>query len=113
MKRKAFALLFFFTALVASAQTYVRKTNLPTVYINTFNNVPITSKETYVYATMHYVDENDAVTAYDSLQIRGRGNSTWSQEKKPFALKFPQKLCFTGKVVSTGLNISLIFLPPL
>ena len=78
MKRKALAILFLFTALVASAQTYVRKTNLPTVYINTFGNVPITSKETYVYATMHYVDENDAVTAYDSLQIRGtvQGNTT-------------------------------------
>lgn len=96
MKRKAFALLFFFTALVASAQTYVRKTNLPTVYINTFNNVPITSKETYVYATMHYVDENDAVTAYDSLQIRGRGNSTWGFAKKPYRIKFQDKERFLG-----------------
>ena len=91
MKRKALAILFLFTALVASAQTYVRKTNLPTVYINTFGNVPITSKETYVYATMHYVDENDAVTAYDSLQIRGRGNSTWGFSKKPYRIKFQDK----------------------
>ena len=96
MKRKAFALLFFFTALAASAQTYVRKTNLPTVYVNTFNNVPITSKETYVYATMHYVDENDEITVYDSLQIRGRGNSTWGFAKKPYRIKFHDKERFLG-----------------
>ena len=70
------------TALQASAQ-WTRRTNLPTVYVNTFNNAAITSKEVYIYSTLRYVDENDSVAVYDSTQIRGRGNSTWRLSKKP------------------------------
>lgn len=89
-------LLLFFSMLV-SAQTYQRKTNLPTVYIETFNRQAITSKSVYIYATMHYVDEQDSITRYDSLQIRGRGNSTWNLSKKPYRIKFAEKEKFLGK----------------
>ena len=54
MLRKVLPFLLFLISMAASAQQYVRKTNLPTVYINTFNNAAITSKEVYIYATMHY-----------------------------------------------------------
>lgn len=97
MKRFLYLSLFFvFTAIVGiNAQEnteYPRYTNLPTVYIETFDRVPITSKETYVYATMWYVNEEDVVTRYDSMQIRGRGNSTWKQiSKKPYRIKFNKK----------------------
>lgn len=97
MLRKTLLLIMLLASIAASAQQYVRKTNLPTVYINTFNNVSITSKEVYVYATMHYVDENDSVVTYDSLQIRGRGNSTWGLAKKPYRIKFQTKEKFLGK----------------
>ncbi|MBR1667537.1 MAG: CotH kinase family protein [Bacteroidaceae bacterium] len=93
-------LIFSFTLFVitsATAQNYVRKTNLPHLYIETFDHVSINSKETYVYATMHYVDEDDVVTQYDSMQIRGRGNSTWNLRKKPYRIKFNQKEKFLGK----------------
>ena len=76
---------------------YTRYTNLPTIYIETANKVNIVSKTTYVYATMWYIDENDEVTRYDSLQIRGRGNSTWDLQKKPYRIKFPKKEKFLGK----------------
>lgn len=93
--------LFMFVAFVAiisvSAQQYPRKTNLPTIYINTYDNMPVTSKEIYSYAVMHYVDEQDKVTVYDSLQIRGRGNSTWRLSKKPYRIKFKEKEKFLGK----------------
>ena len=92
-----FLSLCFLVLGVATAQTYVRKTNLPHVYIETFDRVAITSKETYVYATMHYVDEEDVVTQYDSMQIRGRGNSTWNLRKKPYKIKFHQKEKLLGK----------------
>ena len=36
---------------------YTRYSNLPTIYIETFGKVAITSKTEYVYATMWYVDE--------------------------------------------------------
>lgn len=77
---------------------YTRYSNLPTIYIETFGKVAITSKTEYVYATMWYVDENDLVTRYDSMQIRGRGNSTWKQiSKKPYRIKFQKKEKFLGK----------------
>ena len=75
----------------------MRLTNLPHIYINTFTGNSITSKTNYVYARMWYVDEKDSVTFYDSLEIRGRGNSTWGLAKKPYKLKFHQKEKFLGK----------------
>ena len=99
MTKKSFLLFVFvvFCTLVATAQTYVRKTNLPHIYIETFNRASINSKTNYVYATMYYVDEDDVVTRYDSMQIRGRGNSTWNMAKKPYKIKFQQKEKFLGK----------------
>ena len=87
-------------ALTASAQRdglHERLTNLPHVYINTFNGRNVTSKTTMVYARMWYVDEQDNVTFYDSLQIRVRGNSTAGLAKKPYKLKFLNKVKLLGK----------------
>ena len=86
------------TAVLQAADTqHVRLTNLPHVYINTFTGNSITSKTTYVYARMWMVDEEDIVTFYDSLEIRGRGNSTWNRAKRPYKLKFHQKEKLLGK----------------
>lgn len=85
------------TLSVARAQTYELKSDLPCIYINTFNNQGINSKDVYVYATMNYVDEDGHVSTYDSLQIRGRGNSTWGLRKKPYRIKFHEKEKFLGK----------------
>lgn len=74
-----------------------RLTNLPHVYINTFNGREITSNSQYVYARMWYVYENDSVAFYDSLDIRGRGNASWGLAKKPYKLKFNKKEKFLGK----------------
>lgn len=74
-----------------------RLTNLPHVYINTFNGREITSKDNYVYARMWCVYENDSVAFFDSLEIRGRGNATWGLAKKPYKLKFHEKEKLLGK----------------
>lgn len=83
--------------VATKAQDYKRVTNLPHIYIETFNKKSITSKTVYIYATMYYVDETDEVVRYDSMQIRGRGNSTWNIAKKPYRIKFQQKEKFLGK----------------
>lgn len=88
-------LLVALTCLVASAQDYPQKSNLPTVYIETENHKSITSKETYIKATLRYVD-GDEETYYDALGIRGRGNSTWGLAKKPYRIKFDKKQEFLG-----------------
>ncbi len=74
-----------------------RLTNLPHVYINTFNGRNINSKTNYVYARMWCVYENDSVAFFDSLSIRGRGNATWGLAKKPYKLKFYEKEKLVGK----------------
>ena len=79
-------------SICINAQTYSRKTDLPHLYINTFNRASITSKDVYIYCTLIYVDENDVVTQYDSVSIRGRGNSTWNLSKKPYKIKFKENL---------------------
>ncbi len=84
------------TTTQADAQ-HQRLTNLPHVYINTFTGNDIYSKTEYVFARMWYVDETDQVEYYDSLAIRGRGNSTWSLAKKPYKLSFHEKVKLLGK----------------
>lgn len=91
-----FAMLLL-VGLPMHAQQWKRRTNLPAVYVNTFGNVGITSKDNYVLSTFRYVDEQDVVTVYDSTSIRGRGNSTWNLRKKPYKLKFNQKEKLLGK----------------
>ena len=91
-----------------AAQEHVRLTNLPHVYINTFSGKAITSKTTYVLARMWIVDEGDSVAFYDSLEIRGRGNSTWTMSKKPYRLKFHVKEKLLGKGYAKTKNWTLL-----
>ena len=101
MKRVCILLLAVIMAVGIHAQsgteTHVRLTNLPHIYINTFTGQAITSKTTMVYAKLWYVDEQDAVTFYDSLLVRVRGNSTANLAKKPYKLKFNNKAKLLGK----------------
>ncbi len=81
---------------------------LPILYIDTDNHKEITSKEDYLPAT-YYID-NCGITGYESigsaevplaLQIRGRGNYTWSGfEKKPYRLKLDAKAPLLGMKAS-------------
>ena len=76
---------------------------LPVMYIQTKNNAAITSKEVYIDGTV-YIDALN--TGYDhfasqgsplSMQIRGRGNWTWTGfDKKPYKIKFADKYALLG-----------------
>lgn len=89
----SFASVFLSSSV--SAQDYPQKSNLPTIYIETENQMSITSKETYIKATLRYVDA-EGEKYYDALGIRGRGNSTWKLAKKPYRIKFDKKQEFLG-----------------
>ncbi|MBQ3780249.1 MAG: CotH kinase family protein [Bacteroidaceae bacterium] len=99
MTRKIVLLLLLLLGLNGSAQTqtYKRVTNLPHLYITTEGRRAITSKTEYVNSTMWLVNEQDAVVEFDSVGIRGRGNSTWGLAKKPYKFKFPIKQKLLGK----------------
>lgn len=101
-------LFLIFFPLCVSAQTYTRKTNLPHLFINTFNRASINSKTIYIYCNLIYVDENDVVTQYDSVSIRGRGNSTWNLSKKPYKIKFKEKQKFLGQGYANAKKWTLI-----
>jgi len=77
---------------------------LPVLYINTKNGDPITSKDTYLKA--YYYLDNMGLEGYtsiaskekpDTMQIKGRGNWTWSGfDKKPYRLKLNNKQALMG-----------------
>ena len=76
---------------------------LPTIYIQTENNIPILDKETKVPAGFHMVSNDpekyDHVGSEDepvALTIKGRGNSSWMKAKKPYKLKFDKKTSLFG-----------------
>ena len=77
---------------------YVPITNLPTIFIDTENGVAITSKEDYVDAVVTVrgaANDEDNITEV-AAEIKGRGNSTWKMAKKPYRLKFKEKINFLG-----------------
>lgn len=85
------------TATDASARTYtVRMFNLPIVSVETPNHQPIVDKENWIGGTVITIREISkdgklTITEYQSAQIKGRGNTTWVQEKKPYAIKLNKK----------------------
>lgn len=90
------------------APTYMKQlTNLPALYINTFDGSSITSKYDYKYAKLWRIQDGET-EFIDSLQIRGRGNSTWGVPKKPYRIKFKSKEKFLGKGYANARNWTLL-----
>ena len=69
------------------------RAEVPTIYINTADGQSITSKEYFKDAEItidgHGIFPSMETTA---VQIKGRGNSSWSWPKKPYRLKFAEKV---------------------
>lgn len=59
----------------------------PTLDVKTLAGAPITSREVYVQGTWRLLSPDSAVLREGTLDIRGRGNSTWSMPKKPYRLR--------------------------
>ena len=100
MKRLFSCIIIVCLMTMVCVAQYNQLTNIPTIYIETFGNQAVASKTDYVYATITYIDGNTMVQ-YDSLQIRGRGNSTWKLAKKPYRIKFLSFASSTFWVVSS------------
>ena len=64
-------------------------TGLPVVTVTTVGGAPILTREDYVNATVAIYGgkENPQFDYAGTTQIRGRGNSTWANPKKPYRLK--------------------------
>jgi hypothetical protein len=72
---------------------------LPTLQISTDNAVPIESKETYVKGSFALTTDGGALTE-GALEVRGRGNSTWSWDKKPYRIKLTSSTELLGMPAS-------------
>ncbi|MDR1224536.1 MAG: CotH kinase family protein [Tannerella sp.] len=75
-----------------------QSTGLPVISIKTEHGAPITDKENYIPGILEL--EDPAHPSHNlqgrSLGIRGRGNTTWGNPKKPYRIKFDQKTSLFG-----------------
>ena len=83
-------------------QVYVYNyTGLPIMRIDTEGGKEIESKTVYLNAHMSLTEDlitrGPGETIEADLQIKGRGNSTWGQPKKPYRLKFNEKVALLGE----------------
>ena len=62
--------------------------NLPVVYINTDDGEGITDKSTYKSADMYIQGNSNYESQYNGrIEIKGRGNTSWSYPQKPYKIK--------------------------
>lgn len=76
---------------------------LPVIYINTENGKEVEHRSVYVQAEMKIeLDEDNEyhtnfyTEAFEPVEIRGRGNSTWGMPKKPYHVKLGKKVSLFG-----------------
>ena len=79
-----------------------RRQNIPHIYIDV-NGQAIADKKNYIKGTVTvkdpeliYSDVPELVLEMTEDGIRGRGNSTWEWPKKPYKLKFDEKVSILG-----------------
>lgn len=69
---------------------------LPVLSITVNSGAEITSKETYEAARYRLTSETGHVLLDSTLEIRGRGNSTWEMPKKPYRLRLTSSTAILG-----------------
>lgn len=71
---------------------------LPVINVETEGGKAITSKKDYVNAVVVVSDVNNPDFNIDgkTVGIRGRGNTTWNYEKKPYRIKFDKRTSMFG-----------------
>ncbi|TDG36063.1 hypothetical protein EZJ43_10290 [Pedobacter changchengzhani] len=70
--------------------------NIPHLYINTAGKQPIISQDDYLTADLDIVGNQDYAGFKATTKVKGRGNSTWSYDKKPYRLKLDKKVSIFG-----------------
>lgn len=71
---------------------YKGLSGLPVVVINTEKNQTIKDRDTWVPARM-LIDDGNGNTVFTEVdaEVKGRGNTTWYYDKKPYAIKLGEK----------------------
>ena len=76
---------------------YKGLSGLPVVVINTEGYQTIKDKDTWIPAKM-LIDDGQGASLFDEAdaEVKGRGNTTWSYAKKPYAIKLGSKAKVLG-----------------
>lgn len=69
---------------------------LPVLNLKTDGSAPILSKENYLKGSFTLVETDNTTSANGTLEVRGRGNSTWGWPKKPYRLKLTNSTALLG-----------------
>ena len=70
---------------------------LPVLYIYTPNNTPVEDKVNWIAESSAYLKAADgSISDLGAVSIKGRGNTTWNFNKKPYAIKFDKKVSLFG-----------------
>lgn len=76
-------------------------TGIPVIWIETEHRTDITSKEEYLQASFKLevgqITRVPGDVIQDSVQIKGRGNSSWEFDKKSYRLKFHKEVSLLGE----------------
>lgn len=77
----------------SNAHAYtVRLFNLPIVFVETEEHKDIVSKEDWLTSTFTVRNQDGTVDSLGVTNIKGRGNTSWSQQdKKPYTIKLEKK----------------------
>ncbi len=79
-------MLFAVLPILLFANDYKQLTNIPTVYITTDGGASV-EHDTYVGGKITVVSSVDSECMTEAaVKIKGRGNSTWNMEKKPYSI---------------------------
>lgn len=66
--------------------------DIPVLLIDTPQNLPITNKDNRIEGcVVKLVNEKGQIENYETAGIKGRGNSTWLEPKKPYNVKLDKK----------------------
>ena len=86
--------------------------SIPDIYINTDGGTPVTSKDTYLSATVSVNDLTEKLSIDGAeCAVKGHGNSTWeyfSGSKPSYRLKLTEKLSLAGVGALPGKDFVLI-----
>lgn len=87
----------------AVIMTFPQRPQIPTIAITTKNGAAIKDKKNYIPGTVVisdpdglYWDKKELILEMTEDGIRGRGNTTWDMPKKPYKLKFDEKVSIFG-----------------
>jgi hypothetical protein len=88
---------------IGESTTYTVKvlstTGLPIVLVNTKDRAPILTKDDYVVGDVRILGDMTTPIFSGTMKIKGRGNSTWQYEKKPYRIKLDTKAGILGMPV--------------